>query len=931
VTVVEFFDPACETCAAMHEPVKQLLASYPDQVRMVVRHAPFHVGSEGVAKMLEAARLQDKYLEVLEVMHPTQPRWASHVLRQRASPAELRVGAAAGVDRGRGRGELLTASRRARPVVLYPASLVPCAAGVDREAPGRRSRRQHRVVRPLHGVSAMSPRLPLVLSVLLGFGCPDPLDPDPTPGEPTPAEDSVVETVGADGATLSLSNGVEVVIPAGALTEDVDIGVAWVADVAEAGLQALPEGLAESGGEALALTPHGQTFAAPIQVRIPTTSVGSEAIVLRLADEDADEWLPDGPVTSDADGVTVEIVEFSLYTPAVIADACPCWTGAELETLVARGEAAGGTPKWRTVGTDQAMLEFVSGGAVVASLSVDGRYGYSTCSLEADDPVAYWPASTDTTYTPGPATACRGLLHARAARKEVGRNLGVYVTALPVSLTQSVEVDVEATPPGGTATSETLTLGIDRLAWMSEVFPDGTTWTASITAAVTDLTCVLPEASGTVSGANAVFEVLCAPDEVTCDGRDNDHDGEIDEDDGPDTDGDGLADACDDHPADACPTFDLDRLTSLASDPAASRHVDAPDTVLPAPLQGQGLVAFTGVLVEHQASPFAVTLSGVVELADGTTTLFNGCTDALEGAGACATLGHPAATVVFDASSTAADACTDLVIHLADTTAFAAVTTSSSRLTCALTDAGAIRCWGNNAFGQLDDIPTGTFTSLDAGGFHVCAIDPVGAIHCWGGLNTWGESTPPTGGPYMAVSAASYNSCALTDQGAVECWGLEDLYGTDLRPPAGVGPFESLSVAFDHACGLAADGTTTCWGGDRNGRSDPPSTPFIKIDTVEGSGCGLTAAGEIECWGGSRFEPPTGPFVDFALGLEHLCALAADGSVSCVGSNGWAQLEVPEAADFKAIEGNTYHTCGVTRLNDLWCWGDATDGQTTVP
>ena len=32
VTLVEFFDPACETCAAFHAPVKEPLGSHPDPV-----------------------------------------------------------------------------------------------------------------------------------------------------------------------------------------------------------------------------------------------------------------------------------------------------------------------------------------------------------------------------------------------------------------------------------------------------------------------------------------------------------------------------------------------------------------------------------------------------------------------------------------------------------------------------------------------------------------------------------------------------------------------------------------------------------------------------------------------------------------------------------------------------------------------------------
>ena len=78
VTLVEFFDPACETCAVFHRPVKKLMKQHPDKVRLVMRYAPFHHGSEDVAKMLEAARRQGKYWAALEVMFATQRQWASH-------------------------------------------------------------------------------------------------------------------------------------------------------------------------------------------------------------------------------------------------------------------------------------------------------------------------------------------------------------------------------------------------------------------------------------------------------------------------------------------------------------------------------------------------------------------------------------------------------------------------------------------------------------------------------------------------------------------------------------------------------------------------------------------------------------------------------------------------------------------------------------
>ena len=78
VTIVEFFDPACEACRAFHPIVKQILTQYPDDVRVVMRYTPFHgEGSELAIKVLEAARLQDVFVPVLEALLENQPAWAA--------------------------------------------------------------------------------------------------------------------------------------------------------------------------------------------------------------------------------------------------------------------------------------------------------------------------------------------------------------------------------------------------------------------------------------------------------------------------------------------------------------------------------------------------------------------------------------------------------------------------------------------------------------------------------------------------------------------------------------------------------------------------------------------------------------------------------------------------------------------------------------
>lgn len=75
VTIVEFFDPACETCAQMHPYVKEIMKNNAGNIKLVLRYAPFHKGSSNVVIMLEAAKEQNKFIEVLELLFNTQKIW----------------------------------------------------------------------------------------------------------------------------------------------------------------------------------------------------------------------------------------------------------------------------------------------------------------------------------------------------------------------------------------------------------------------------------------------------------------------------------------------------------------------------------------------------------------------------------------------------------------------------------------------------------------------------------------------------------------------------------------------------------------------------------------------------------------------------------------------------------------------------------------
>jgi len=78
VYLVKFTDPACETCAAFSDFVKEGMRAYPGKIKLVIRYAPFHEGADEVVKILEAARKQGKFWETLETLYKFQGYWTHH-------------------------------------------------------------------------------------------------------------------------------------------------------------------------------------------------------------------------------------------------------------------------------------------------------------------------------------------------------------------------------------------------------------------------------------------------------------------------------------------------------------------------------------------------------------------------------------------------------------------------------------------------------------------------------------------------------------------------------------------------------------------------------------------------------------------------------------------------------------------------------------
>ena len=121
---------------------------------------------------------------------------------------------------------------------------------------------------------------------------------------------------------------------------------------------------------------------------------------------------------------------------------------------------------------------------------------------------------------------------------------------------------------------------------------------------------------------------------------------------------------------------------------------------------------------------------------------------------------------------------------------------AGGRHTCAVTTTGGVKCWGENAFGQLGDgtnnwsnVPvdvTGLASgvaAVAAGDAHTCAVTTAGGVKCWGD-NLYGKLGDGTNTPssvpvnvsglasgVTAIAAGKFHSCALTTAGGVKCWG----------------------------------------------------------------------------------------------------------------------------------------------------------------
>ena len=251
--------------------------------------------------------------------------------------------------------------------------------------------------------------------------------------------------------------------------------------------------------------------------------------------------------------------------------------------------------------------------------------------------------------------------------------------------------------------------------------------------------------------------------------------------------------------------------------------------------------------------------------------------------------------------------------------------------TCALTTSGNVKCWGVGGEGKLgnganddsltpvdvhtsntDPSPLSGITSISSGGYHSCALTDSGAVKCWGAgvfgkLGNGGATDSNTpidvvtsstnNDPLSDISVISsgfHHTCAVTNTGNVKCWG-HGQYGK-----LGNGETTHSFTPVDVCAREKTVGESTC----------PKLAGIVAITAASDTTCALTNTGTVKCWGF---------YGQLGNGANTSSSYPVNVHTSGTNSN--------PLADIAAISAGSAHFCALTNSGNLKCWGEGSNGK----
>ncbi len=252
---------------------------------------------------------------------------------------------------------------------------------------------------------------------------------------------------------------------------------------------------------------------------------------------------------------------------------------------------------------------------------------------------------------------------------------------------------------------------------------------------------------------------------------------------------------------------------------------------------------------------------------------------------------------------------------------------------------GEVVCWGYLAnFGTLaPPVDLGPCRKVAAGSYHALAITEAGSVRAWGSQDYGQSEVPRDLDSCVQVAGGEEHSIALTLPGMVRAWGGNSVGQTSV--PKDLGPCMMIASGSFHSIAITQAGTVRAWGSNGGGQSTIPSDlgPCTQIAGGYYHTIALTEAGSVRAWGfnhAGQTTVPTdlGPCMEIAAGAVHSVAITQSGSVRAWGHNYHGQCSVPESlGPCTQIAGGESHTVALTTTGLVRAWGLGGYGQTTAP
>lgn len=262
---------------------------------------------------------------------------------------------------------------------------------------------------------------------------------------------------------------------------------------------------------------------------------------------------------------------------------------------------------------------------------------------------------------------------------------------------------------------------------------------------------------------------------------------------------------------------------------------------------------------------------------------------------------------------------------------------------CARMSEGTIRCWGDNAKGNL-------------------GVADAGILVADGGVSDGGPDSG-TGYPIPTVTgladvtelgAGGQTTCALASDGGVSCWGANDkaqlglvndagapatdtlAHPTPAPVPALTTPAKRVDVGIRSACAVLENGETWCWG-DNSQRELARALPItvgapakaefgtfgnvVRTAVGTNTGFGVTDTGGLLQWGSAAGKEGSAAGRIASITPDPIPYPLLDGPVTSFGisSTTLASPPCPNGPPCPAQQGMA-HACAIVQ-GKVYCWG----------